>query len=61
MARGPQLVEQARAARLRAIATVACLIVAAGSSWFSLIGAPASRFAPVVVLVAIPGLLAVSG
>jgi hypothetical protein len=61
MARGPQLVEHARAARLRAIATVTCLIVAAGSSWFSLIGAPASRFAPVVVLVAIPGLLAVSG
>jgi hypothetical protein len=59
MLRQPQLTGRTGQARLRAVATVACLVVAAASSWFALLAAPAIRFIPVTVLVAMPGLLAV--
>jgi transglutaminase-like putative cysteine protease len=45
----------------RAVTSVACLAVAAGSSWSALIAAPAIRFDVVLALAATPALLAVSG
>lgn len=47
--------------RPRATAALACLVIAAASSWSSLVAEPPVRFVPVTVLAALPALLAVAG